>query len=327
MSQPKILFLITGGTILSEKRDAESGALPHLNIDTLLSRYPFLKDKAEIDVRVFSNIDSRLMTPDIWLDLAKTLQETLQDRHYQGVVILHGTDTLEETAFFLSLTCHGDKPIVLTGAMRAADEFDTDGPRNLQQAIEVVLSAKDEHAGVTVVMNGHIYSPTYVFKTNTSLPNSFDVGRVGPLGVIENDQVKWFHRVKPYAKFPIPKALPKVDILFATPGVDNQVIQFLMKNGAKGFIVVGYGCGNIHDDLAHELLFAHQQGLPIVMATRVREGSVFPVYGGKGGGFELQKAGFIYHHDLSPFKARILLMLAIAEFKYNPAKIAECFAK
>lgn len=323
----KILFLITGGTILSEHPDPIAGAVPNVNIESYLARHPFLFDKVEIEFITFSQIDSRLMTPEIWLNLAKELNKYLQNDNYCGAIILHGTDTLEETAFFLSLTCHGPKPVVLTGAMRPADEFDTDGPRNLQNAIDVILSSSKEHTGVSVVFNGHIYSPSHLFKTNTSLPNSFSVGRTGHLGVIENDKVKWFHRVLPYAKLPLPNSLPKVDMFFLYPGFDKNFLSYSIQSGAQGLVVVGYGCGNIHDELAPQLVEIRTKGVPIVMSTRVQDGSVFPAYGGPGGSKTLHSAGFVYHHDLSPFKARILLMLCIATFGQDIDKINECFVQ
>lgn len=324
-SNKKILFLVTGGTILSETTHPTTGAIPTLDVDAYLKKNAFLSKKVSIDVARFSNIDSRLMTPEIWLQLAKTLNDHLKKNIYQGIIVLHGTDTLEETAFFLSLIAECTIPIILTGAMRSADEYDTDGPRNLQHAIEVILSESEEHKGVMVVFNGHIYSPSYLSKMNTHLPNSFDVNRIGHLGVIENDRVKWFNRLRRFAELPLPKQLAKVDLFFTYPGFDAGLLNYAITQGAQGLVIAGYGCGNVHDSLAPELHKIIQKNIPIVMATRVREGSVFPVYGGPGGGIELNKMGVLYHHDLSPFKARILLMLAIANYGCDTMKIQGCF--
>lgn len=321
----KILFLVTGGTILSETTHPATGAIPTLDVDAYLKKNAFLSKKANIDIERFSNMDSRLMTPDIWLQLAKTLNEKLKQQIYQGIIILHGTDTLEETSFFLSLIAECTIPIILTGAMRSADEYDTDGPRNLQHAIEVILSESDEHKGVMVVFNGHIYAPSYLSKMNTHLPNSFDVDRMGHLGVIENNRVKWFNRLRRFAELSLPAQLAKVDLFFTYPGFDASQLNDAITKGAQGLIIAGYGCGNVHDNLVPELHNIIQKGIPVVMATRVREGSVFPVYGGPGGGVELHKMGVLYHHDLSPFKARILLMLAIANYGNDLMKIQACF--
>src|SRR5690606_28632080 len=125
--KPDILLIVTGGTILSETTDPQSGSIPSLDIDAYLSKNAFLTERASITVHRFANIDSRLMTPDIWLALATTLTQLIHQTDYCGIIILHGTDTLEETAFFLSLTLSSQKPILLTGAMRSADEYDSDG--------------------------------------------------------------------------------------------------------------------------------------------------------------------------------------------------------
>lgn len=323
--QNKILFIVTGGTILSTHAGMHVGTMPTVDVEEYLKKNILISSKISIDILRFSNIDSRLMTPVLWVNLAKAVQENIQHADYRGIIILHGTDTLEDSAFFLSLVTPQHKPVILTGAMRSADEFDTDGPRNILHAIEVILSAKPEHAGVMVVFNGQIYSPTYIYKASTHLPNSFDVSRTGHLGVIENNRVKWFHPPSPYATLPLPATLPQVDLFFVYPGFDSRLLRDYVVRDAKGVVIAGYGCGNIHDDVVPAIETLTTKSIPVVMATRVHEGSVFPVYGGAGGGVGLNQLGVIYDHDLSPFKARILLMTALAAYGKDHAKIADCF--
>jgi L-asparaginase len=310
-SLPTVAIITTGGTI-AQKYDAEAGGVvPAVSGEALVEAVPALKELAQLRVIPLVNIDSRDMTPELWLRLARLVNETLADPAVAGVVVTHGTDTMEDTAYLLDLTLASDKPVVLTGAQRDASTPDADGPRNLLNAVRQVIDPHAGGRGVTVTFDSKIYYARPVTKRHTSHVNAFAAGHFGQAGEIDDEQVTWFGRPERRAQFVIPDELPKVDLVYVYPGADGGLIDSAVERGARGIVVCGYGIGNVNLPVFEAIERAREKDVHVVLTTRVAEGRVYPVYGGEGGGSSMKDIGVVFGEDLLPWKARILLMLAL----------------
>lgn len=311
-AEPKIVVISTGGTI-AMKEDPYSGApIPALSGDELMRAVPEIRSLAEIETIEFSNIPSDYMTPQKWLELAALVNKTLSRSEVTGVVITHGTDTLEETAFFLDLVLESNKPVVCIGAQRNASEADSDGPRNLRNAVRQILSPQSAGMGVTITMNEFIHSARAATKAHTSNVETFQSGDYGHLGAVDADRVVFFRRPLRRQHFSLPRELPRVEMVTMYAGADGKLLEHALEDGAKGIIVAALGMGNVNQPFYQSIEKALRGQIPVVVSTRVPRGRVQPHYGFVGGGATLQKIGAVFSDDLSPWKARILLMLALA---------------
>ena len=310
---PKIVVISTGGTIAMKLDEKTKEAVPALTGKDLIEAVPQIKDLADIEVVEFSNIDSSYMTPDHWIKLAKLVNKTLQRDDVTGVVITHGTDTMEETSYFLDLTVDSRKPVVLTGAQRTATDKDSDGPRNILNATRIILSKAPFDRGVMICMNNYINAARPVRKTNTNNVQTFESGEYGYLGYVDDDRVIYYNKPLRRFKLPLPNKLAKVDVLTMFTGSDGKYIRYAADNGIDGLVVVAFGRGNVNKEVYEAMEYAIKKGVYVVIATRVYYGSVKPVYGVLGGGGSLEKLGAIFADDLTPAKARILLMLALGQ--------------
>jgi L-asparaginase len=321
---PTVAIITTGGTI-AQKYDAEAGGLvPAISGEELVEAVPALKELAQLRVIPLVNIDSRDMTPELWLRLARLVNKTLADPAVTGVVVTHGTDTMEDTAYVLGLTVASDKPVVLTGAQRDASAPDADGPRNLLNAVRQAVDPEARGRGVTVNFDSKIYYAGPVTKCHTSHVNAFSAGHYGQAGEVDDERVTWFNRPERRPRLPIPDQLPKVDLIYAYPGADGRLIDAAVANGAEGVVVCGYGIGNVNLPVFRAIERARRKRVAVVLTTRVAEGRVYPVYGGEGGGTSMKDLGVVFGEDLLPWKARILLMLALAVTN-DPAELQGCF--
>jgi len=323
---PTVAIITTGGTI-AQKYDADAGgAVPAVSGEALVEAVPALKELAQLRVIPLVNIDSRDMTPELWLRLARLVNETLADPAVTGLVVTHGTDTMEDTAYVLELTVASDKPLVLTGAQRDASTPDADGPRNLLNAVRQAIDPNARGRGVTVTFDSKIFYARPVTKRHTSHVNAFAAGHYGQAGEIDDRQVTWFSRPERRPRFPVPRQLPKVDLVYVYPGADGGLIDSAIAHGAEGIVVCGYGIGNVNLPVFEAIERACKKGVKIVLTTRVPEGRVYPAYGGEGGGTSLKNLGVIFGEDLLPWKARILLMLALTVTD-DPGEIQRCFER
>lgn len=310
-AKPKIAILATGGTIAgSAKSDIATTGYQAgvLGVDTLINAVPELKNLAEITGEQIANIDSKDMTDEIWLKLAKRADELLSK--VDGIVITHGTDTMEETAFFLSLVLKSDKPVVLVGAMRPASALSADGPKNLYNA--VALAAHKGAKGVMVAMNDKIFAARSVQKTHTLNVDAFDFGQ---LGYIIDGKVRFYGDAGAVSavKFDISKlkTLPNVDILYSYAGDGSAVAaNALFESGTKGLVIAGSGAGSIHENQKIALKALLKKGVKIAVSSRVGRGFVAVSE-------EDRALGFISAGDLNPQKARVLLMLALTKTSKN----------
>jgi len=312
---PRVVIIATGGTIAMKIDPATGGPVPALSGEDLVSAVPELKKLAQIEVVNFSNIPSDYMDSERWINLSKKVDEVLADQGVTGVVITHGTDTLEGTAFFLDLTLESNKPVVCIGAQRSASEKDTDGPRNLLNAVKVVLTKEAVGKGVMVVLNHYINAAREVTKMHTSNVETFQSGIYGYLGYVDKDKVLFFHESLKRQKFRLPKKLPRVDLIPMYPGADGSYVKFAVDSGAVGLVIAAYGWGNVNEPMYEAIKYAIDKGVVVGISTRVCHGRVLPVYGFKGGGATLKKIGAVFCDDLQPWKARTVLMLALTQTK------------
>lgn len=323
---PKVVVISTGGTIAMKLDEKTNKAVPALTGKDLVEAVPQIRDLAEIEVIEFSNIDSSYMTPDHWLRLSKLVNNTLEREDVKGVVITHGTDTMEETAYFLDLTVDSKKPVVLTGAQRTATDKDSDGPRNILNAVRIVLSKASFDRGVMICMNNYINAARPVRKTHTSNVQTFESGEYGYLGYVDDDRVIYYNKPLRRLKLSLPEKLAKVDIISMFTGSTGKYIRYAADSGVDGLVVIAFGRGNVNKEVYEAIEYAIKKGLYVVIATRVYYGSVKPDYGVLGGGGSLEKLGAIFADDLTPAKARILLMLALGQTN-NREEIQELYYK
>ncbi|BDB67295.1 L-asparaginase [Helicobacter cinaedi] len=329
-AKPNIVILATGGTIAGavdsslQTTGYQAGVL---SIESLLQSVPELASIANLESEQIANIDSADMNEEIWLKLAKRVNTLLKSSQVDGVVITHGTDTMEESAFFLHLVAKSDKPIVFVGAMRPSTALSADGPKNLYNAISLAANPESKGKGVMVVMNDRIQSARYVSKTHTLNVNAFASPNAGDMGYILDGKA-FFYTIpaKPHtlqSEFDVDKldSLPKVDILYSYANDNSQVAaQALFNHGTKGLVIAGSGAGSIHKNHKDMLKKLMQNGLVVVQSSRVNNGLVIANEADS-------KLGFISSYDLNPQKARVLLMLALSKTDNNEriAKIFESY--
>lgn len=327
-AKSRIAILGTGGTIAGfiDSTIATTGyAAGAIDIDVLIKAVPQIRDLADISWEQIANIDSSNMCDEIWLRLAKKIAKLFAEG-IDGVVITHGTDTMEETAYFLNLTIKSDKPVVLVGAMRPSTAISADGPKNLYNAVALVVNKEAKNKGVMVAINDKILSARGVVKTHSLNVDAFSSPDFGDLGYIVDGKVFFYNNViKAHTKnapFDVSKltSLPKVDILYSYSNDGSGVAaKALFEHGTKGIVVAGSGAGSIHKnqkDVLKELL---KKGLKVVVSSMVVAGCVAVSDSD-------EKLGFISAEDLNPQKARVLLMLALTKTS-DPKKIQEYFLK
>lgn len=311
---PTVVVLSTGGTIASTQSEEEGGYTSSLNGEQLIAAVPGLDQVARIEVQNVANVGSTNMTPALWLEVSRRATAALERPEVAGVVVTHGTDTMEETAYFLDLTVASEKPVVLVGAMRAASEWDADGPRNLLNAARVAVSSDARGKGTMVVLNGEIHAAREVTKTHSLAVETFDTPEFGALGVVDMDAVRFYRA--PLRRQTIEMepdvVLPVVDIVPNYAGSDGRLVRGLLKEGpVDGLVVDASGAGNISGALFEAVREAREQGIAVVITSRTHGGRVLPLYAGGGGGTTLHEMGCVFADNLSAQKARVLLIVAL----------------
>ena len=324
-SLPTVVVVTTGGTIAEKYDPATGGVVPAVSGDDLLAAVPGLSSIANIEVVEFCNIDSSQMTPEIWRNLSAAVQEILERPEVRGVVVTHGTDTMAEGAFFLETTLESPKPVAFVGSMRSGSDLSPDGPANLYNAVLLVCSEEAEGWGVTVTLNQYVNSARHVEKDNTTNVQTFDSGGYGYLGYIIGNRVIVYNEVIEDTYIPLPGELPEVPLFFSFSGDDGRYIRYAVDNGAEGLVIAGVGAGNVNEDVFHAIQYALDRNIPVVTASRVRYGEPHALYGDQGGGSSLVEAGVLFAGNLSPFKARLLLMLALAQPVMTNGMLRELF--
>lgn len=307
--KPHVRILATGGTIAgtaASSTNTNTYRSATLGVQALIDAVPQLSDVATVSGEQFASLSSNDVTGALLLKLARKIEEQLAHPDISGVVVTHGTDVLEESAFFLDLTVRSSKPVVLVGAMRPATALSADGAMNLMQAVTLAASPDARGRGVLVVMNDRVGSAFYTTKTNSTTPDTFRAIEQGFLGVFAGINPRFYYPPaiptnKPSFDPGSIEAFPKVPIIYMYEDQDTQQIEEAIRGGAKGIVIAGTGDGAAPGVVKARALQLTKQGFPIVFSSRIGSGVVTPKPHGIGAG--------VYN----PQKARILLMLALAQ--------------
>jgi L-asparaginase type II len=301
-------IVATGGTIAST--NYYGGEQGKIGVEQLLKAVPAIDTVAVVSGQQFANVGSSAVTPAMWLDLSRGIADTLRARpDLAGVVVTHGTDTMEETAYFLDLTVGDARPVVVTGAMRPADGVGIDGPANLMHAVRVAASPLSRGRGTMILMNDEILAARDATKSNTTRPDAFTAPVRGDLGIADPEMVRYHHAPARHPTFDVAsvRTLPRVDIVYSYVGADGAGIDALVAAGAKGLVVAATGRGSIPPLQRQAVDRALQKGVIVVVGSRAGAGGV-PVGEGVGRGGDARTIGT---GDLNVQKARVLLMLAL----------------
>ncbi|MBN1150928.1 asparaginase [candidate division WOR-3 bacterium] len=303
----KIFIVATGGTI-QMKKEADRGIVPSFFGEDVFKGFDLPQDDFKLEFDEFSNVPSPWITPEDMMRISNRIKSLALN--CDGIIITHGTDTLEETAFFLSLTYEGDVPVVLTAAMRAAPDLGIDGPRNIFDSVKVVLNHSSRKRGVMVVINNSIFSPRDVVKVSTSNLAAFTSPEHGLMGTID-EKVIFFSRTTDREYIPTKGPVIPVDIIPTYSGSDGRFIKESVNSGARGIVLEALGRGNVPPSMIEGISQAIFKGIPVVVSTKVQNGRVAPTYGYDGGGKHLAGLGCFFAGNLRANKARIKLMLAL----------------
>ena len=327
MALPNVEVLATGGTIAGAGQSATDTAYTagKVSVNHLVAAVPQLAEIANVIPKQVVQIGSQDMTDDVWLTLVKTINQDCNK--VDGFVVTHGTDTMEETAYFVNLTAKCEKPIVFVGAMLPSTGLSADGPKNLYNAVVVASNKEAGGRGAMVAMDDKIISARDVIKTNTTSVETFQGANFGTMGYIFNSKVHFANTPDtPHTKdtpFDVSKLdkLPKVGIVYNYSNVPAEPLKALLDAGYEGIVTAGVGNGNIHKNLFPLLEKAAKDGVAVVRSSRVPTGSAT-----KDAEIDDKKYGFVAGQFLNPQKARVLLQLALTKTK-DPAKIQEYFDK
>jgi L-asparaginase len=322
----KIIIVFTGGTIAMKIDEKTNAAVPAITGEQILQMTPGISRIAEIDFLNFSNIPGPHMTPEKMFELSKTIQHKLNEEGYDGAVVTHGTDSLEETAYLVDLTSNSEKPIVFVGAMKNSSELGFDGPVNLIAATYAAASDEAYNRGVLVVMNNEIHSAAQVTKTNTHTLDTFKSADFGPIGFIDNDKAYFYHNYTKRQYIPAESIDSRVDLIKTACGMDDRLLRFCVDSGTHGIVIEGMGRGNIPPTMVPGVEYALSKGIPVVLVSRCLMGKVLDSYGYPGAGKELTNRGVILGDNLQGQKARIKLIVALGYTK-NVSEIKEIFEK
>lgn len=307
------------------KYDPEIGAaVPALSGREILNAVPGAGEAADVEVIDFGRYPGPHMTMRLMMNLSRQVRETLSRPEIDGVVITHGTDTLEETAYLLDLTVAGEKPIAFVGAMRNSSELGWDGPSNLLSAMRVAASDSARGLGVLVVMNETVLAASEATKTHTESFDAFQSPEFGPLGVVDKGEVIIRRAPRQRAHMDASETAEPVWFIKMGAGVDSTLIDACVDAGAKGLVIEALGRGNVPPESVPGITRAISANVPVVLVSRCLRGRVYESYGYAGGGKHLRNLGVIFSDFLNGQKARIKLSLALALTR-NPSEIRDFF--
>jgi asparaginase (EC 3.5.1.1) len=299
-------------------------AVPGLTGEEIMKMVTGIERYCEVETLTFSNLPGPHMTLDTMLELSKFIRKQLMRSDIDGVVVTHGTDTLEETAYMVDLTIDSIKPVVFTGAMRSSSELGYDGPSNLAAAICTAISDEARNRGVLVCFNGELNSANEVTKVNAMSINAFATPSFGPLGIVDNNDVIFYRTNKNSIKIEVNKIDAKVDLIKCTAGQDSSLIDYCIQKGDHGIVIEAMGRGNIPPQMLPGIERAIKENIPVVLVSRCFEGRVYESYGYEGGGKMLKEMGVIFTEHMPGQKARIKLILALSRTR-NIEEIRKLF--
>ncbi len=328
-TKPRIVIVATGGTIAGSAESTtaagyKSGAVA---VDVLIAAVPQMKKFADVRGVQVSSVGSQDMNDELWVKLAIEVNRLAAESDVDGIAITHGTDTMEETAYFLNLVVKTDKPVVLTGSMRPSTSLSADGPLNIYNAVGVASDARAKGRGVLVVANDDIHGARAITKRHTTDVETFVSPEVGLIGVCLFDDREFSrtpvraHTTATPFKVTAGQTLPRVDVIYANAGMSPDLIDAAVANGAKGLVVAGVGDGNMTTPALDALKRAIAKGVVVVRSSRVGEGIVR-----RNIEVDDDKVGTVASLELNPSKARVLLKLGLTQTS-DPKKIQEMFEK
>ena len=316
LAKPNIMVLATGGTIAGSgdsaiKSSYTAGKLP---VNKLFENIPEATDLATINYEQVVNMSSHEFNSDILLNIAKRVNALIKQDDIDSIIITHGTDTLEETAYFLNLTINSNKPIVIIGSMRPSSSISADGPLNLYNAVHVAINKNSYGKGVLVVINDEIHSAREITKVNTSSVNAFYSVNTGKIGSVYYGNINYY--MSPVRKhtyqteFDITKidCLPRVDIIYGYPDSTDVFVEAAVNSNTQGIVYAGMGNGNVSPSALITLANSRNKGVIVARSSRTGSGRT-----NLNGELDDKKYGFIVTDNLNPQKSRILLMLALTQ--------------
>lgn len=329
VAKPKIRIIATGGTIAGVSASATSSAYSagQVGVQTLIQAVPQMLDLADVSGEQLVSIGSQDMNDAVWLKLAKRINQLLNNEGYDGVVVTHGTDTMEETAYFLNLTVHSDKPVVLVGAMRPSTGLSADGPANLYAAVTAAASSNSKGRGVMCCMNNLLLDAKDVIKLHTTDVATFQAANYGKIGYVYNGEATYnrhvenLHTTKSEFDVSTLEKLPQVGIVYGYANCSPLPMQAFVDAGFDGIVLAGVGDGNFYKDVFEVALKARGKGINIVRSSRVPTGPTC-----LNGEVDDARYQFVAALTLNPQKARVLLMLALTKTR-DWQKIQEYFSK
>jgi L-asparaginase len=302
--------LFTGGTISMRIDPGTGAAVPALSGSEIVSRVQGLRREAHLTLEDYARLPGPHVTPHWMWRLKDRVARLLADPAVDGVVLTHGTDTLEETAFLFDLVLDGPKPVVFCGAMRTVSEPGWDGPANLMAAVRTAVHPEGRGRGVLVAVGEEVHSAREATKWHTHNLAAFRSPR-GPVGIVEREGIRFVR--PPFRRPPLParRLVADVDLHTMAAGVDDRLIRASLERRARGLVIEATGCGNVPPAVLPGLRAALVASVPVVLVSRCPEGRVAPVYGYEGGGQTLRDMGLIFASDLPGPKARVQLMVAL----------------
>jgi L-asparaginase len=307
----KVLLVFTGGTIGMKLDPVTGGAVPALLGADLLAHDPELTRLAEPVVIEFGQYPGPHVTPALMWRLSELVRAKLASADVAGAVVTHGTDTLEETAYFLDLRHDSEKPVAVVGSMRTITEPGFDGPANLSAAIRTVIDPQARGQGVFVVLNQMVHAASEATKTDAQQLETFQSPLFGPLAMVDVDRVLFGRRLIDRAVIVGPGLEERVDLIQMCAGADSRFVDYSRESGARGFVIEGSGRGNVPPAVVPGIQRALDAGIPVVIATRCLHGRVLDTYAYEGSGHDLRMRGVLFAGTLNAIKARIRLMLAL----------------
>ncbi len=300
------------------------GAIPHFHGDQLLDMIPEAGIEANISMYEFGMYPGPHMTPELMLKLSKRIKKYVESDDIDAVIVTHGTDTLEETAYFLDLSINTKKPIVVIGAMRTSSEPDWDGPKNLLDAISICNNNNSKGMGVLVCLNGEINAASEVTKTHTEDMETFQSMDFGSVGFVENGRVVFNRLPKKLETIETDGVISNIDLIKVHTGISDKFFKFSADSGVDGIVVEALGVGNVPPAAFDGIKYATEKGIPVVLVSRCPTGETLDIYSYPGAGKWLKELGVIFTDYLNGQKARIKLMLALSKCK-NKSEISKMF--
>lgn len=302
-----IKIITTGGTIAATKQENSDSVVAAIKGDSLIATIKNQLPQVELSIDDFCTMDSAAFTLPLAFSLAKRIDETLKMQDCDGVVVTHGTDTMEESAFLCDLVVNSPKPVIFTGAQRNASQSDSDGPRNIVDAILTAQSDKAYDLGTLIAFEHDLHAAREVSKTHSYRVDTFRSAGFGKIGSIEFGAVNIWRKPMMRRHIDTAKIEDKIGFIKLAMGISPDYLIYSAEKGMKGIVIEAFGLGNAPDGFAAAVKTLTDKNIPVIIASRCCEGRTMPVYGGDSGGVSLSKAGAIFSGSLSGVKSRIAL--------------------